>query len=767
MTFVGYTKQPAVIVSFGLVAIPTVFCLTQAISSRPGYESSLILSPFLALACGTAALWAVRREIGRAGSLRDLVMPAAVLCMLLLAVPLLALLLGAAFRGACDLADGLGFFLLGPAVSALAGASAGLIVAASVGRTARAWLLWASIPLLFLASDFLGFYATVKVNVYDHLLGYFAGPLWDEAVSVDRRLWIFRGVTLANLLAIHAVFFSGLDESRTFSARSLLSRRRGVAALAFLGAVLLGSYFAQVHSGISGSRRLVESRLSKVIRTGSMVMYLPEGRDESEVQWLEREAAFRASQLERFFGGRPEGTLRLYFFPSSSTMKKFTGTGPTSVAKLWLGEAYMVFEPSPHDVLKHELAHLYAAQWGRGPLLLPGGLWGLRSDPVILEGTAVAAEWPGEPADPHHCVAASIKAGMLENWNPFSSLGFFKANKGLSYLASGSFVRFVRDMWGIEGLKAWYGGKPFEEALGLKREDAVRMWRQFMASIEVPDELVAEMKQRYAAPSIFERRCPHAVANLYVKAGACMDEGRMDCALETLDSIAAVDPDNPVHGLTAITWLSSRCMAAREHIGQLLGNRELVESKPLKVYGLCGDIAWTVGDREKSMECYGQALDRAYDDYSRRLLAIKMWAAAQEGTLSERYREYLVCDRYGSASSFADRLAVLLTAVLDQPDLGLTHYLIARNLYNAGSFEAAARYLEESLALADLDPEAPLPVQEAELLLAECLLKIPSRRDEALPMLAQLAGRPGLSPAMTHRIGDLQELARFLGSAAE
>ena len=297
MTITGYMKKPAVLVSFGLVVIPTIFCLTQAISSRPGYESSLVLSPFLALACGTAALWAVRREVGKPGAPANLILPAAALCALLLALPLAALLLAAAFRGACDLAKGLGFFLLGPAASALAGASAGLVLAASVRGKVRVWLLWASVPVLFLALDFLVFYATLKVNIYDHLLGYFAGPLWDEALSLDRRLWIFRGITLANLAAIHAVLFSGLDEKRTFSPKRLLSRRRGMAALAALGAVLVGSYFIQVHAGISGSRRLVESRLPKVIETGSIVMHLPEGTDEGEARWLAEEVAFRAFQL--------------------------------------------------------------------------------------------------------------------------------------------------------------------------------------------------------------------------------------------------------------------------------------------------------------------------------------------------------------------------------------------------------------------------------------------------------------------------------------
>jgi tetratricopeptide (TPR) repeat protein len=322
-------------------------------------------------------------------------------------------------------------------------------------------------------------------------------------------------------------------------------------------------------------------------------------------------------------------------------------------------------------------------------------------------------------------------------------------------------------MWGNRGLKAWYGGEPFEKALGLGQEDAVRMWRQFIASLHVPDELVAEMKQRYAAPSMFERRCPHAVANLYVRLGACTGSGRTDCGLETFDEIADMDPENPVHILKKIQWLASTCRAGRAHIDELLGNGELLKSQPLKAYALCGDIAWTLGDRKKSLECYDRALGMAYDDYSRRLLSIKVWAAGQEGAIADRYREYLVCDRDKPAASSVERLAVLLAAALEQPDLGLTHYLIARNLLNAGSFEPAAMYLEESLALADLDPGAPLPRLEAMLLLAECLAKVPSRRSEAWALLAQLEAEPGLSPAMTHRMADLREFLQFLESAGE
>jgi tetratricopeptide (TPR) repeat protein len=746
-----------------LSPLPALACLTQEISSRPGYESSLVLSPFLAVLGGAAAVSVVRRLRGLGGGASPPRAAAALgaLSLAVLMPPFLVLLLGAAIRGSCGLADGVCFYLVGPAGCVLAALTAGMIVGLSVRRGWSAYVLWAAAAAGFFLWDVAVFYFTPKVNVYDHLLGYFAGPLWDEAVRVDARLWVFRAVTLAVLAAIHAAVWPSLDAALTLSSRRMIGTRRGAASLLALLVVIAAAHAVQVREGISPSRRMIEKELSRVVRAGGAVMYLPAGVTDAQAELLRLEVLFRQEQLEKFFGVRP-GTVRLYFFPSVESMKRFTGTGPTSVTKLWLNEAYMVFAPPPHPVLKHELAHLFTARWGSGPLRLPGSLWGTASDPVLVEGTAVAAEWPCNPVPPHLAAAASMKGGLLAGWDPFSSLGFFSTNSGLSYQASGSFVRFVRDMWGSGALAAWYGGASFRAAVGVSGEDAVRLWREFLASQEVEPGLVAEMKRLYASPSIFRRTCPHAVAGLAGEAGACMAQGDVACGLERFAAIEELDVGNPLHALHRLQWLSSMCRAPAGEIEALLEGGRLSGYQTLGAHALCGDVAWAAGDAQRASACYGKALAEAYDDYDLRLLRIKAWAVEEGGEISALYRRYLVCDEGAPAQTSAAKLGPLLAALLVQPGQPVTYYLVGRNLFNEESHEAAAAFIEKALSLFAIDPESPFPEDEALLVLADCYLRTPGKAASARPILDELLSRKDLSPSEKFRAGEMKEYLAFL-----
>ncbi|MFH1434137.1 MAG: hypothetical protein ABIJ56_00335, partial [Pseudomonadota bacterium] len=557
--FTSRAFMAALVVVGGL----SLFCVTRKLSARPGYESSLILSPFIALMAGIAAIGIVRKMgLGQAGAFQRAPVSAALSCALLTALCLVLLAAGGVLRGLCDFSDGLAFFMIGPLCCAAAASCIGFMIAAVFGRAAAAYGTWALVVLGSLFVDFLEFYATPKVNVYDHLLGYFAGPLWDEAVRVDSRLWLFRGITFSVLACAMLFFFTGFDRgSVSFSLKRALSSWRGRFSALLLAAVIAGCCLVQAHAGISGSRRHIESRLAQVVQAGDTLIFLPSHVSGREAAWLRQDVMFREWQLTKFFGERPRGVMRLYFFESADMMKKYTGAGPTSVSKPWLGEAYMVYRRPPHGPIKHELAHLYSALWGSGPLRLAGKLWGMASNPVLIEGTAVAADWDGDPAAPHAACAAGMRAGLLKTWDPFSSRGFFDVSSGLSYEASGSFVRFVRDTWGTGALAKWYGGMDFEDAAGVSEKQAAAKWRAFITGMDVAPQLVSDVKRRYAAPSIFDRTCPHAVANLYERAGQCEGRGDIGGGLDAFSRIEHLDGKNRVHALSRARFITGACMA--------------------------------------------------------------------------------------------------------------------------------------------------------------------------------------------------------------
>src|SRR5690606_1785323 len=99
--------------------------------------------------------------------------------------------------------------------------------------------------------------------------------------------------------------------------------------------------------------------------------------------------------------------------------------------------------PYPHPVLRHELAHVVAGGFGdpifgvsaRGPLGLP--LW---FNVGLLEGIAVAADWPGrrgEGLTPHEAVRAMQELGFEPPIERLLSTGFFAFSSARSYPVAG------------------------------------------------------------------------------------------------------------------------------------------------------------------------------------------------------------------------------------------------------------------------------------------------------------------------------------------
>ncbi len=753
--------------AFVVVGGLSIFCVTRELSARPGYESSLVLSPFIALMAGLAAIGIVRkaRDEARADAARRAALFTVLSCALLTVLCLVLLVAGGALNGFCDLSDGLAFFVTGPLCCAAAASCIGFMIAAVFRRAAAAYTTWALLVLGSLFVDFLEFYATPKVNVYDHLLGYFAGPLWDEAVSVDARLLMFRGITLAGLACIMLFFITGFDRGSVFfSLKRALSSWRGRLSAAFLAAVLAGGWFLQAHAGISGSRRHIESRLAQVVQAGDTLIFMPTHVSGREAAWLRQDVMFREWQLTKFFGERPRGTMRLYFFESADMMKKYTGAGPTSVSKPWVGEAYMVYRWPPHGSIKHELAHLYSALWGSGPLRLAGKLWGMASNPVLIEGTAVAADWDGDPAAPHATCAAGMRAGLLKTWDPFSSSGFFDVNSGLSYEASGSFVRFVRDTWGTGALAKWYGGMDFEDAAGVSEKQAAARWHQFIAGLDVSPQLVSDVKRLHGEPSIFDRTCPHAVANLYKKAGLCSGRGDIGGGLDAFSRIEHLDGKNRVHAMSRIRFITSACMATGSDLTQLLEEAQLKKQRPLDLYSLAGDIAWAAGSGRMAGRYFSSALEHAGSDYDRRLLVIKKWAAGLEEGLSRSFRNYFVCSRDDYPQTSLSKAAGLLDIIEEHPHIAVTYYLFGRVMLNEGKPGTAASYLDKALRVHEMNDVGPLPRIEALLVLTECRLRLPGGLEKAGQAMALLEKEKNLSHAQAFRLAELEQHAKYLQS---
>ncbi len=100
------------------------------------------------------------------------------------------------------------------------------------------------------------------------------------------------------------------------------------------------------------------------------------------------------------------------------------GAADTLIAKPWRHEVYVQLSAYPHPVLGHELAHVVAGSFGRGPFRIAGSAGGLWPDPGLIEGVAVAASPDDDELTDAQWAHAMLDLGSLPPMASVFSLGF-------------------------------------------------------------------------------------------------------------------------------------------------------------------------------------------------------------------------------------------------------------------------------------------------------------------------------------------------------
>ena len=123
-----------------------------------------------------------------------------------------------------------------------------------------------------------------------------------------------------------------------------------------------------------------------------------QGYTQAELGLLLEDLEFRHDQLARILGVEPKQPITVYQFPSAEAKKELVGAGNTLYAKPWTREIFVQGERFPSARLRHEMAHVFAGEFGdplfgialswrwRGPIPVPVLASGL------IEGIAEAAD---------------------------------------------------------------------------------------------------------------------------------------------------------------------------------------------------------------------------------------------------------------------------------------------------------------------------------------------------------------------------------------
>ncbi len=665
-----------------LTALVVIVCANVPLLAGPGIESALVLGVVVPPAiAGRAAARASMRGDAYAARIADACLRAATLAVVASALLVVRSLVG----DACAPFAGLVYMALGPLAGFVFAALVG-VVAQRLARTrGRAITLAVTIPLSFIVLGGYELYATPGVFLYSPFAGHLPGVLYDRTLGLPPPYLTYR---LASALAM-----IGLGALTTMRGPAWAEPRRF--AIGWLGLALAAACsFSGPSLGHRASVAHIRETLGARVDTERCVLYVPREMHIAERRRHARDCDFHVASIERWLGVRRSGRAEVYFYRSAEEKRRLMGAADTDVAKPWRGEAHLVSEPWPHPVLRHELAHVVAAEVGSGPFRIAGSGGGFVPSPGLIEGLAVAAS--GESRDglgPDAWSHAMLELEILPSMQTLLGLGFLGEAPSTAYVASGSFLAFVRRTEGRRAIRDAYRRGGFDASRLAALE---RAWHVSLRATPLPDGALEMARVRFERKGLFSAICPNLIAGLRGELGLARQSGDEREVSRVCRAILALDANDAGARVARIGSLAreGRIREAREARDALARN-DRVPTPVIAAADLAlADAALERGDLGTARAAYDALLRTPLSEDTLRVVEVKR--VAIDASVAERDAILeIVIGRRGRAASGA--LAVHLGHRLDaMRGDGLGAYLVGRQLVNDSRFAHAVPLLKDA-----------------------------------------------------------------------
>lgn len=304
-----------------------------------------------------------------------------------------------------------------------------------------------AIPLWILLFLFLLFliareiYLYPQVYSYNPIIGFYPGVIYDELLPLSARHLVYRLITsiyfLLPLLAI-------AQQERRKNLFRFLSITFPVLGICF--------YLLSPTLGFATTETTLRKALPEEIVTEHFSIHLPAGRfDRYEKAYIARLHEWSYEENVQFFNCKPRQQIQSFLFMDDAQKYKLTGAGAADIAKPWLSEICITGNDYP-ATLKHEIAHVFTAEFGASPLKLAHNF-----NFLLLEGAATASDGLISGKDIDYLSALALQQHKAPDMpGLYSGFNFFSANTALAYTLSGSFCSYMITKYGIENFKTWY-----------------------------------------------------------------------------------------------------------------------------------------------------------------------------------------------------------------------------------------------------------------------------------------------------------------------
>ena len=402
--------------------------------------------------------------------------------------------------------EGLLFWFFGPYLSLFLGATIGRFICvkklAFPGIIAVLWLLSIGI-----GSWLLIFFNSPQLYFFNHLWGYWPGPLYDTLTPFPTAYIPFRIITV-----LWGTLFLILSIKELKGGRNITRR---MCLLAVLAALTVGYSTIWYWGGITNYTTLKQN-LSTHIQTPRFSLYADQSIPLADLErWAFRHEFYLQNLLDTLDVEWPEGKqIESFIYANEWQKKQLVGAKETSYVPIWLTKDQLhIAHNHLTSVLEHELVHVVAKDFGN---LLFDGSWNI----TLIEGLAEAVtQGASRHSTLNELVAVQPEAPSVETIQQlFNPWGFYSESSGLSYTVAGAFVEFLLQEYPIDFLKESYHRSKLSKNYP-PVEQLVNEWHQYLSTLkDKTNELDRQRsKALFEQRSIWQLACPRNPTSDYAQ----------------------------------------------------------------------------------------------------------------------------------------------------------------------------------------------------------------------------------------------------------
>lgn len=443
----------------------------------------------------------------------------------MLIVPIGISLVNSIIFGFCSFCDGILFYLVIVCPSVIIGSAVGAFAYFLVNKFRVLFYLFIYLLILFI--PVLEIYFNPQVYLYNPLCAYFPGTIYDEGLRVDFNLILYRFYNLIFFLPLLIYSIKRIRKPVVFK------NRFSFAVFTLLVAAVF--YFMISPSlGYTTTELCLEEHLSNKVESEHFIIHADKRIEKDEVRLIVLNQEFYYQQLKKYFQEEPKTKINSYIFSDSQQKKSLFGSGAADVAKPWLNSIY-VSTDTWESTLKHEIAHCFTAGFGSGVFKLASGF-----NPALIEGVAEAADGIYHENDIHYLASLAYKYDYRINLSSvFSNFSFFSSVSTLSYIYSGSFIKYLVDEFGVQKVKDFYRRGNFDESFSIDIDSAIEDYNLFLDTLTIYSTK-EKANYYFGRKALISKVCPRYVASELSQGWDYYSSKNYEDAKEIFENVLAI-----------------------------------------------------------------------------------------------------------------------------------------------------------------------------------------------------------------------------------